>query len=87
MSVVSEIKKNVPSNTDILTIGDRGKWPGNDAALLKEPLSLSVDEVSYSPETCWNLSPAGVRGVQATLLYLKKLNSVKLNGKVYMRYK
>jgi hypothetical protein len=54
----------------ILCIGDRGRWPGNDFALLQESYSLSVDEVSPDPNTCWNLAPAGHRGVQATLEYL-----------------
>lgn len=43
----------------VLCIGDRGRWPGNDFALLQEPYSLSVDEVSPDPETCWNLAPCG----------------------------
>ncbi|MCC6133022.1 MAG: sucrose-6-phosphate hydrolase [Acidobacteria bacterium] len=55
---------------EILCIGDRGAWPGNDFALLAEEPSLSVDEVSTSRETCWNIAPAGHRGVQATLTYL-----------------
>jgi hypothetical protein len=54
----------------ILCIGDRGAWPGNDFALLKEGPSLSVDEVSPAMDTCWNIAPAGYRGVQATLSYL-----------------
>ena len=54
----------------VLCIGDRGRWPGNDFALLQEPYSLSVDEVSPDPNTCWNLAPPGHRGVQATLDYL-----------------
>lgn len=45
-------------------------WPGNDSYMLKEPFSLSVDEVSPDPKTCWNLAPPGYRGVQATLAYL-----------------
>jgi haloacid dehalogenase-like hydrolase len=53
----------------VLCIGDRGQWPGNDFALLQEPYSLSVDEVSSDPNTCWNLALAGHRGVQATLDY------------------
>jgi hypothetical protein len=56
--------------TAVLCIGDRGRWPGNDFALLQEPYSLSVDEVSIDPNTCWNLAPAGHRSVQATLDYL-----------------
>ena len=57
----------------VLCVGDRGRWPGNDFALLEGPYSLSVDEVSPDPETCWNLAPPGHRGVQATLDYLKAL--------------
>ncbi len=73
LCVVEAIKQNIQKNSEILNIGDRGRWPGNDAELLKEPLSLSVDEVSYSPETCWNLCPSGIRGAQGTLYYLRRL--------------
>ena len=58
---------------NILTIGDRGAPPGNDYLLLKQPLGLSVDEVSSDPQSCWNLAPLGHRGVQATIDYLKAL--------------
>ena len=71
--VVKAIKQNIQKNSEVLNIGDRGRWPGNDAELLKGTLSLSVDEVSYSPETCWNLCPAGIRGAQGTLYYLRRL--------------
>ena len=73
LHVVEAIKQNIQENSEILHIGDRGKWPGNDAELLKEILSLSVDEVSYSSETCWNLCQAGIRGAQGTLYYLRRL--------------
>ncbi|QMU61184.1 MAG: HAD hydrolase family protein [Gammaproteobacteria bacterium] len=73
LSVVEEIKKEIDEHSEILSIGDRGRWPGNDARLLKENFSLSVDEVSYSPVTCWNLCPAGIRGAQGTLYYLSRL--------------
>lgn len=59
---------------EALCIGDRGQWPGNDAALLSTPYSLSADAVSPDPTTCWNLAPAGSRGVQATLAYLAALD-------------
>jgi hypothetical protein len=59
----------------ILTMGDRGRWPGNDYELLKEPFALSVDELSVDPNTCWNLAPRGQRGVSATLGYLRALHS------------
>ena len=59
----------------VLAIGDRGRWPGNDYELLKEPYSLSVDELSVDPSTCWNLAPRGQRGISATLSYLRALRS------------
>jgi hypothetical protein len=73
--VVSHLRKLSPALAvgGILCIGDMGKWPGNDYDLLREPLSLSVDEVSPDPETCWRLSPEGVRGVEATLWYLNRI--------------
>ena len=58
------------TETPILCIGDRGLWPGNDYELLQTKYSLSVDEVSIDSNTCWNIAPAGFRGVQATLSYL-----------------
>ena len=78
-SVVRRLEHMLHSSRggDVLCIGDRGRWPGNDFTLLKEPYSLSVDEVSGDMETCWNLAPAGQRGVQATTFYLGML---KLEG-------
>lgn len=59
----------------ILCIGDRGRTPGNDADMLSHPLSLSVDEVSDDPTTCWTLSAPGRRYDIACLEYLSKLRS------------
>ena len=67
--MLSTIHHSSPDSR-ILCIGDKGRWPGNDFDLLSEPFSLSVDEVSSDPVTCWNLAPAGYRGIQATLYYL-----------------
>jgi hydroxymethylpyrimidine pyrophosphatase-like HAD family hydrolase len=71
--VLDCVREKIGSNGSILTIGDRGRWPGNDFTLLQEPYSLSVDEVSTAPETCWNLAPVGQRGVRGTLHYLRSL--------------
>lgn len=57
----------------ILRLGDKGAWPGNDAEFLDHALGLSVDAASHHMKNCWNLAPAGVRGVQATLYYLSAL--------------
>lgn len=64
----------------ILKVGDRGCWPGNDFELLREPYSLSVDELSADPSTCWNLAPRGQRGVQATLNYCRALKGIPGGG-------
>jgi hydroxymethylpyrimidine pyrophosphatase-like HAD family hydrolase len=62
-------------SSSILSIGDRGSWPGNDAELLANDFSLSVDEVSADIGSCWNLAPAGMKGTRALLYYLKHLKS------------
>ena len=70
---------------EILRIGDRGRWPGNDAALLDHAFGLSVDEVSDAADRCWNLAPAGIRGPQATRHYLSCLQ--KRGGRVFLEMK
>lgn len=67
----------VPEGTRVLSIGDKGQWPGNDSDLLSAPYSLSVDEVSADPNTCWNLAPAGYRGAQAAIAYLNAFHVSK----------
>lgn len=62
---------------EVLCIGDRGMWPGNDCELLSLPHSLSVDTVSSDFGSCWNLAPAGIRGVQAAVFYMQSLRYVK----------
>lgn len=57
-----------------LCIGDAGLWPGNDAIFLHGPASLSVDEVSPDPHSCWNLCAPGVRGPDGTLQYLSSMS-------------
>ncbi len=74
LNVVRYMRRSM-CNGAILAIGDRGRWPGNDYELLREPFALSVDELSVDPETCWNLAPRGQRGVSATLAYLCALES------------
>lgn len=74
LSLIREICSagaNQFSLESILCIGDKGKWPGNDFELLSGPLALSVDEVSPSPDTGWNLGQPGMRGMQSCLLYLR----------------
>ncbi|MBC7297372.1 MAG: HAD hydrolase family protein [Demequina sp.] len=74
-SLVSWLREQVGGGHDVLCIGDRGAWPGNDYSLLAEPMSLSVDEVSSLSDVCWNLAPRGVSGPDATLLYLRAIKA------------
>lgn len=74
-AITSLCKANQPA--DVLCIGDQGRWPGNDSDILSERFALSVDAVSPDLTTCWNLAPAGCRGQQAALYYLKCLVAAK----------
>lgn len=77
-NVVRHVQDSV-GGRDILAIGDRGRWPGNDYALLSTPMGLSVDEVSVDPSNCWNLAEPGQRGIAVTRKYLSALDSAE-NG-------
>ena len=81
---VVQLLSSLEQDSAILTIGDMGRWPGNDYELLTHAPSLSVDEVSPDPDTCWNLASPGIRGVDATLEYLSKLN-VAADGRLRLR--
>ncbi|MCF8146169.1 MAG: HAD hydrolase family protein [Deltaproteobacteria bacterium] len=72
MAVVQQLAELV-SPRMLLCIGDRGGWPGNDFELLRHRFSLSVDEVSSAPSSCWNLTPRGCLGPSATIRYLTAL--------------
>lgn len=58
-------------STQYLCIGDKGKFPGNDYELLQSEYSLSVDEVSFNSDSCWNISEIGNRGVSTLVSYLE----------------
>lgn len=57
----------------ILTMGDQGAWPGNDASLLEHRYSLSVDVPSRRMDRGWNFAPEHKRNVDATLWYLERI--------------
>jgi len=69
-SLVNRLSQEEP----VLCIGDAGNWPGNDAIFLHGLASLSVDEVSPDPLSCWNFCSPGVRGPDGTLQYLESLS-------------
>lgn len=72
LSVIAHLLKR-DEQLGVLAIGDMGRWPGNDHELLSHRYSLSVDEVSPDPRTCWNLASPGIRGVQAILEYTARM--------------
>ena len=84
--VYHEVSKlSVVDNPDTtLCIGDYGSIEGNDYELLTSRASLSVDKVSKSMESCWNIAPSGVIGLDATLYYLSRL-TVK-NGVIKCKF-
>lgn len=67
----------------VLTMGDQGAWPGNDAALLEHRFSLSVDMPSRRLDRGWKLAPAEKRDVDATLWYLERMR-VEAGGAFYL---
>ena len=66
-------KTKVNKDNQILCIGDKGNFPGNDFELLSHKYSLSVDEVSFNKDSCWNFSKIVDKGVISTHLYLNKI--------------
>lgn len=58
---------------EVVTMGDLGAWPGNDASLLQHKFSLSVDLPSRRLDRGWKLAPRHRRDVDATLWYLERL--------------
>lgn len=72
LNVLKRLREHV-GDASILSIGDRGRWPGNDYELLGGSFALSVDEISVDPATCWNFAERGQRGVAVTLEYLRAL--------------
>lgn len=75
-TAVKQISENV------LVIGDRGDFEGNDYEMLSLPFSLSVDGVSRNPDCCWNLAPRGLRGLDVVKFYLRKIKATKKGFKI-----
>jgi HAD superfamily hydrolase (TIGR01484 family) len=69
---------------EVLTIGDQGAWPGNDASLLEHRFSLSVDQPSRRLDRGWKLAPAHKRNVDATVWYLERV-ILAANGRFSVR--
>ena len=81
-----EKMKDILNSKNILCVGDKGLWPGNDFELLSTPYSLSVDETNSNPDSCWNIAPLGSKGEQAVAYYSKLISIQNNNFKVgFMR--
>lgn len=80
LRVIEAVRQKLSPSSEILALGDRGCWPGNDHELLSGPYALSVDEVSPDPATAWNLCPSGQRGVGGVLHYLHALEPQREGG-------
>lgn len=79
LNIIQRCQKEALSkglSEECLCIGDKGVWPGNDFELLSTPYSLSVDEVSTIPESCWNIAKVGLKNIKATLEYLNNLDII-----------
>lgn len=80
-----QMAKSIGNPECVLCIGDKGEWPGNDYEFLTSPYSLSVGTVSSNANTCWNLAGPGHRGTQATIEYLKCIDSMRGIGHFRLR--
>lgn len=57
LNVVTHITREFGFHEDeILRLGDRGAWPGNDFDLLDHPNGVSVDTCSLAQDRCWNIT-------------------------------
>lgn len=67
-----------------LCIGDYGTMEGNDYEMLTSKYSLSVDRVSKNTESCWNIAPSGMKGLDATLYYISRMKAKE--GKITCKF-
>lgn len=67
-----------------LCIGDYGTVDGNDYEMLTSKYSLSVDRVSKNTESCWNIAPSGIKGLDATIYYLSRMRANE--GKITCKF-
>jgi hydroxymethylpyrimidine pyrophosphatase-like HAD family hydrolase len=80
LAVLRKLKEQLSDKQEILCVGDLGQYPGNDFELLRSRYSLSCDQASADPQSCWNLAPPAVYGPQATLYYIQRM---KITGSTF----
>jgi hydroxymethylpyrimidine pyrophosphatase-like HAD family hydrolase len=74
---VQLVSEQLQNGDQVLVIGDRGGRLGNDFRLLNTAHSLSVNDVSTSLTSCWNLLPPSVFNVAGLKYYLKRAKIAK----------
>jgi hypothetical protein len=83
-AVVEAMRRVLPASIGaaaaIMTIGDQGRYGGNDCELLAQPLGLSVDNPSSRLDGCWNVAAPGSRRTGALLGYLEALRPIATGG-------
>jgi hypothetical protein len=72
-AVTARMRAAVADGTEVLSIGDSGEPGGNDAELLSQPPSISVDGVCGRLDGCWSLFGAAASGPAALLRILRAL--------------
>ena len=65
------IQKKLAPGYQILCIGDKGMWPGNDYEILNTKYSLSVDEVPPNTLNCWNFLSPSITGEEGIKEYAR----------------
>ena len=74
-NLYEEVSRAMPPGRGVLCIGARGGATGSDGELLGTGYSLTVDEPSDDPESCWNLLPWGVSGEAGASEYMGWLSA------------
>jgi hypothetical protein len=82
---LEELAQCAPAN--VLRVGDRGGWPGNDYEILRAPLGLSVDECSLDPDSCWNIASRSCSGPRAVIELLDAALANSHDGGLSLRNK
>lgn len=78
LNLVDHIQRELPPQLQVLCVGDKGEYPGNDFELLSTEFALSVGETSINQDSCWNTLPHGLDGEKGVLEYFK--NAVLHDG-------
>lgn len=85
LNLYRAVRRSIPGHLKVVCIGDKGRKPGNDHELLGTRYSLSVDESSDDPSSCWNLLPHGMSGQEGTIEYLSRFRTADGFMRTHMR--